>query len=64
MIFKNAGEQACFVLEVNYNAPDPSGIKDATSENVAAKAVKMMKDGRLVIVKGGAEYSVSGTLLK
>lgn len=64
VIFKNAGEQACFVLEVNYNAPDPSGIKDATSENVAAKAVKMMKDGRLVIVKGGAEYSVSGTLLK
>lgn len=60
--FTNAGEQVCFVLEISYDA---TGVSSATADEKAdAKVVKVVKDGKIVIVKGDAVYSVTGAQIK
>lgn len=60
--FTNTGEQACFVIEADYS---PTGVASVATDNAAAaKAVKVAKNGSIVIVKDGAEYSVAGAQMK
>ena len=61
--FTNTGEQACFVIEANYDATAVAGV-EASVEAAPAKAVKAVKGGRIVIIRADAEYSVSGAQLK
>lgn len=61
--FTNTGEQVCFVIEANYDPTDAKSVEAAT-ESAPAKVVKAVKNGRLVIVNGNAEYSVSGAQMK
>lgn len=61
--FTNTGEQVCFVIEANYDATAVAGV-EASVEAAPAKAVKAVKGGRIVIIRAGAEYSVSGAQLK
>lgn len=61
--FTNTGEQVCFVIEANYDATAVAGV-EASVEAAPAKAVKAVKSGRIVIIRAGAEYSVSGAQLK
>ncbi len=61
--FTNTGEQACFVIEANYDATAVAGV-EASVEAAPAKALKAVKGGRIVIIRADAEYSVSGAQLK
>lgn len=61
--FTNAGEQVIFVIEANYDPTGVAGVSAAESA-ASAEAKTVVKDGRIVIVKGDAEYSVSGAQLK
>ena len=61
--FTNTGEQVCFVIEANYDATAVAGV-EASVEAAPAKALKAVKSGRIVIIRAGAEYSVSGAQLK
>ncbi len=60
--FTNTGEQNYFVLEVSY---DPTGIAGVAEAAEASNGVvKAVKNGQIVIVKNGAEYTVSGAQIK
>lgn len=60
--FTNTGEQVMFVIEADYS---PTGVASVATDNAAAaKAVKVAKNGSIVIVKDGAEYSVAGAQMK
>ncbi len=64
--FKNAGKQTCFVLEADYENPkteeeggEPSGISEA--EAVAAPAArKVLRNGQIIVVRNGKEYTLTG----
>lgn len=61
--FTNTGEQNYFVIEANYDATTAvAGV--AVAEKADAAVVKTVKNGQIVIVKGDAEYSVTGAQLK
>ena len=72
--FNNASKQLCFVLVVKYAPETPADEpaeeeKDPTSiesaEAAPAGAVrKLFRDGRIVIVSGDKEFTLSGTPLK
>lgn len=59
VVFKNAGEQACFVLEVDYNAPAADGVTAIAAEqsvnapiyNLAGQQVDAQYKG--VVIKNG-----------
>ena len=59
VVFKNAGEQACFVLEVDYNAPSADGVAAIAAEqsvntpayNLAGQQVDASYKG--VVIKNG-----------
>lgn len=60
--FTNTGEQVMFVIEADFS---PTGVASVATDNAAAaKAVKVAKNGSIVIVKGDAEYSVAGAQMK
>mgnify|MGYP004571838179 FL=1 len=60
--FTNTGEQNYFVLEVSYDPSGVAGVVEATETSNAV--VKAVKNGQVVIVKNGAEYTVSGAQIK
>lgn len=61
--FTNTGDQNYFVMEANYDASTAvAGVAEA--QKAEAAVVKTVKNGQIVIVKGDAEYSVSGAQLK
>lgn len=50
------------MIEADYS---PTGVASVATDNAAAaKAVKVAKNGSIVIVKDGAEYSVAGAQMK
>ncbi len=61
--FTNTGEQNYFVLEVSYDpASGVAGVAEAAEASNGV--VKAVKNGQIVIVKNGAEYTVSGAQIK
>lgn len=61
--FTNTGDQNYFVMEANYDASTAvAGVAEA--QKAVAAVVKTVKNGQIVIVKGDAEYSVSGAQVK
>lgn len=61
--FNNAGGQNCFVMEVSYDpASGVAGVAEAAEASNGV--VKAIKNGQIVIVKNGAEYTVSGAQIK
>lgn len=59
--FTNTGEQACFVLDVTYG--EASGINNVTSA-AAAKVVKTIENGQLVIKNAKGTFNVAGAQVK
>lgn len=60
--FTNEGDQNYFVMEASY---DPTGVAGvAEAQKASSAVVKTVKNGQIVIVKGDAEYTVSGAQLK
>lgn len=61
--FNNTGGQNCFVMEVSYDpASGVAGVAEAAEASNGV--VKAVKNGQIVIVKNGAEYTVSGAQIK
>ena len=62
--FTFGGKQVCFLAVVYYteDAPvDPQGI-DNTS--IAPKAIKLIENGQIVIIKNGVKYNVLGKMVQ
>lgn len=59
--FTNTGEQACFILKVTYG--EAAGINNVTTTS-AAKVVKAIENGQLVIKSAKGTYSVAGAQIK
>lgn len=52
------------VSVLSFDSSVASGVATVTDNAAAAKAVKVAKNGSIVIVKDGAEYSVAGAQMK
>lgn len=59
--FTNTGEQLCFILKVTYG--EPAGIKNVTTVS-AAKVVKAIENGQLVIKAANGKFNVAGARVK
>ena len=61
------GERCCWAdnIVISVIGDVPSGIADVTTATQnAAKAVKKLENGKIVIVKGGKKYTVAGAQIK
>lgn len=62
--FTNTGEQACFVIEVEYGAEGPANAIKNVNAAVQTQVVKVVENGQLVIKSAKGTFNVAGAQIK
>ena len=58
--FMFGGKQVCFLAAVTYSDEEPEGIEEVKA---TTKAVKIIRNGQVIIIRDGKEYNLLGTKL-
>ena len=53
-----------YFIDAEIGEPTPDAIQTVEAETEAVKAVKFIKDGKLIIVSGGKQFNAAGALVK
>ena len=62
--FTFGGKQVCFIAIVNYTDEEPVDPQAIDNTAVETKAVKLIENGQIVIIKNGVRYNALGAEIK
>ena len=62
--FLFGGKQVCFLAIVHYTDEAPENPQGIDNTTIAPKAIKLIENGQIVIIKNGVKYNVLGKMVQ